>query len=115
MELSNESLVYLVLRFLALRYKYLAEHLASEKSSCLMQQEMQLGLHLSHELLLRVSLVDQADIFQSLDLDEMVSMHLASSKVDYSSVSEHQHLVTISMSSEHFVLLELPLSLLLLV
>jgi hypothetical protein len=43
-----------------------------------------LGLPLYHELLLLVSLVDQADIFQSSEHDEMVSMHLASSKLVYS-------------------------------
>ena len=111
MELSNESSVYLELRFLVLLYKYLAEHLVSERFLCLMLLEMRLGLPLYHELLLLVSLVDQVDIFLSLDLVETVSMHHVSSKVDHSLVSEHQHLLTISMSSEHSVLPELVLSL----
>ncbi len=101
MELSNESSVYLELRFLVLLYKYLAEHLVSERFLCLMLLEMRLGLHSSHELLLLVSLVDQVDIFLSLDLVETVSMHHVSSKMVLLWVSEPPLLDIHSMLVEH--------------
>ncbi len=103
MELSNEFSVYLVLPSLVLRYGYSADHLVSEESLCLMLLEMRLGQHLSHELLLRVSLVDQVGIFRSLDLVEMDSMHLASSKMALLWVSEPPLLDIHSMLLEHSV------------
>jgi hypothetical protein len=101
MELSNESSVYLGQPSLVLPCKYLAEPHDLGKSLCLMLLEMRLGLHLSHELLLQVSLVDQVDIFLSLDLVEMASMHHVSSKMVLLWVSEPPLLDIHSMLVEH--------------
>jgi hypothetical protein len=82
--LFNELSVLLVPRYLDLLSKSNEVPHDLVKSSCLMPMVWLPGLHLSHELLLRASLVDQVDIYQSSEHDEMDSMLLDSSKLAYS-------------------------------